>query len=190
MIDKYRSYRRDVEKKSNSDPKKIIFFRDGVSEGQFQQVLDIGALSRVNTSIRRQIANPVAELPRLKCRSAQEQSIRYNMSVDDTCICTAACADAGIEPAITVIVVGKRHHVRLFPDPQQQNQADKSGNCRAGTVVDTDIVHPIEFDFYLQSHAGILGTSRSAHYAVLYDENNYTCVCSVSAMSRSNVDFL
>lgn len=37
----------------------------------------------------------------------------------------------------------------------------------------TDVTSPSEFDFYLQSHAGLLGTSRPAHYNVLYDENNF-----------------
>ena len=45
MIEKYRNYRKEKEKKANLDPKRIIFFRDGVSEGQFKQVLDIGAAS-------------------------------------------------------------------------------------------------------------------------------------------------
>ena len=53
---------------------------------------------------------------------------------------------------------------------------DKSDNCRAGTVIDTGVVNPLEFNFYLQSHAGIIGTSRSAHYNVLYDENKFTLV--------------
>lgn len=66
-----------------------------------------------------------------------------------------------------MIIVGKRHHTRFFP--QNANDADRSGNCPAGTVVDTDIAHPVEFDFFLQSHAGILGTSRSAHYSVCLD---------------------
>jgi len=49
-------------------------------------------------------------------------------------------------------------------------QGDNSGNCLAGTVVDTVVAHPTEFDFYLQSHGGLLGTSRSAHYSVRYFE--------------------
>jgi hypothetical protein len=66
----------------------------------------------------------------------------------------------------------KRHHIRLFP--QNPGQADRSGNCPAGTVLDTEVVHPIEFDFFLQSHAGLLGTSRSAHYSVLHDDNKFS----------------
>ena len=81
---------------------------------------------------------------------------------------------------ITIIVVGKRHHVRFFPS--NPGDADRSGNCPAGTVVDTDVVNPVEFDFYLQSHGGLLGTSRPAHYNVLYDENDFKCACLVIAL--------
>ena len=83
-----------------------------------------------------------------------------------------ACQNLGINPKITLIIVGKRHHVRLFPKPGQPK--DRSDNCPPGTVVDTDIVNPLEMDFYLQSHAGIQGTSRPALYNVLYDENKLT----------------
>jgi Piwi domain len=85
-----------------------------------------------------------------------------------------ACAGLKIKPTITLVVVGKRHHVRLFPC--RDNEGDRSGNCFAGTVVDSDVVNPVEFDFYLQSHGGILGTSRPAHYNVLLDENKFTYV--------------
>ena len=75
-------------------------------------------------------------------------------------------------PKATVVVVGKRHHVRFFPRTEQE-AGDKSGNVPAGTVVDCDVTNPAEFDFYLQSHGGLLGTSRPAHYNVLLDENNF-----------------
>lgn len=77
--------------------------------------------------------------------------------------------EKGYAPNITFTVVQKRHHVRLFP--LSRDMADRSGNCLPGTVVDTAIVHPFEYDFYLQSHAGLLGTSRPSHYHVLLDEN-------------------
>jgi hypothetical protein len=48
-------------------------------------------------------------------------------------------------PKLTFIIVKKRHHARLFP--MSPNEADKSGNCVAGTVVDSVITHPTEFDF-------------------------------------------
>ena len=87
-------------------------------------------------------------------------------------------------PKFTVIVVGKRHHVRFFPrTPEEAGQGDKSGNVPAGTVVDSDITNPAEFDFYLQSHGGLLGTSRPAHYNVLLDENEFRYV-SLQPMHR------
>ncbi|KAF9261759.1 Piwi-domain-containing protein [Marasmius fiardii PR-910] len=132
LLESHMKYKQTVERSSQerSAPKRLIFYRDGVSEGEFSQVLS-------------------KELPLLRL----------------------ACKDVGISPKITFVIVGKRHHARFFP--QSSQNADKSGNCQAGTVIDRDVCHPVEFDFYLQSHAGILGTSRSAHYSVLFDENNF-----------------
>ncbi|KAH8999090.1 argonaute-like protein [Lactarius akahatsu] len=112
-------------------PKRILFYRDGVSEGQFATVIQ-------------------DELPLIR----------------------SACKKLGFNPTITFIVVSRRHHVRFFP--RFKSESDRSGNCFAGTVVDSDIVNPVEFDFYLQSHGGLLGTSRPAHYNVLIDENRLT----------------
>lgn len=54
--------------------------------------------------------------------------------------------------------------VSFFPRPNEPDNI--KGNCPPGTVVDEEVGHPVEFDFYLQSHAGILGTSRPSHYSV------------------------
>ncbi|KAF9257187.1 Piwi-domain-containing protein [Marasmius fiardii PR-910] len=135
ILQKYMDYRQKIEQKQNVSPVRLLFFRDGVDEGQYQKVKDL-----------------------------ELQIIRE------------VCLELKIRPAITFIIVAKRHHFRFFPrDPNDPGQADnKSGNCLAGTVVDTGITHPTEFDFYLQSHGGLLGTSRSAHYHVLSDDNDFT----------------
>ncbi|KAK1599224.1 hypothetical protein QYE76_071928 [Lolium multiflorum] len=84
-------------------------------------------------------------------------------------------AAEGYLPPVTFVVVQKRHHTRLFPENHgARDLTDRSGNILPGTVVDTKICHPSEFDFYLCSHAGIQGTSRPTHYHVLLDENRFT----------------
>ncbi|KAG0050114.1 Protein argonaute 12, partial [Gryganskiella cystojenkinii] len=117
---------------TGSKPERILFYRDGVSEGQFSEVMQ-------------------TEVPALK------EAFKI--------------LERGYNPKLTFVVVQKRHHARFFP--KRRDEADRSGNCQPGTVVDSGIVHPFEFDFYLQSHAGLLGTSRPAHYHVLKDENNF-----------------
>ncbi|WCJ41679.1 Argonaute family protein [Euphorbia peplus] len=113
-------------------PSRIIFYRDGVSEGQFNQVLlyEMDAIRKA-------------------CASLEE----------------------GYLPPVTFVVVQKRHHTRLFPE---RGAGDRNGNVLPGTVVDTKICHQREFDFYLNSHASIKGTSRPAHYHVLFDENGFS----------------
>ncbi|PPQ95876.1 hypothetical protein CVT26_015568 [Gymnopilus dilepis] len=57
--------------------------------------------------------------------------------------------------------------------PQNRNDADNSGNCQAGTTIDEGLGHPTEFDYYQLTHGGLLGTSRPAHYSVIYDDNGF-----------------
>ncbi|KAF0690408.1 hypothetical protein As57867_018078, partial [Aphanomyces stellatus] len=111
-------------------PERILVYRDGLSEGQFQ------------ATMKREV-----EAMRKAC----------------------ATLEPDYAPAITYVVVQKRHHTRIFPT-QMHETDNKSGNCKAGTVVDTGICHPTEYDFYLMSHSGLQGTSRPAHYHVLLDE--------------------
>lgn len=39
-------------------------------------------------------------------------------------------------------------------------------------MVDTEVTHRFEYDFYLTSHAALLGTTRPCHYHVIMDQNN------------------
>ncbi|XP_066377590.1 uncharacterized protein [Miscanthus floridulus] len=52
---------------------------------------------------------------------------------------------------IRFIVFQKKHHTRLFPN----NTNDYQWTDNSGTVVDRNICHTTEFDFFLCSHAGI-----------------------------------
>ncbi|CAF4366269.1 unnamed protein product, partial [Rotaria sordida] len=74
-------------------------------------------------------------------------------------------------PQICFVLVKKNHNTRFFILDKQSNRAH---NIQPGTVVDTDIVPPNGFYFYLNSHAPIKGTSRPVLYQVLYDEIGFT----------------
>ena len=75
-------------------------------------------------------------------------------------------------PKLSILICGKRHHARFYPT--DSNMADKNGNTRPGTVVDRGVTSLVDFDFYLQAHAGLQGTVRPTHYVVVYDESALT----------------
>ena len=58
------------------------------------------------------------------------------------------------KPQVTFLVVQKRHHTRFFPT-RDQDADGRNRNVPAGTIVDQEITHPTEIDFYLVSHASI-----------------------------------
>ncbi|TVY30849.1 Protein argonaute [Lachnellula hyalina] len=70
----------------------------------------------------------------------------------------------------TITVCSKRHHIRFFPRDGDRNAADNNANSLPGTLVERDVTHPFEYDFYLSSHSAIQGTARPTHYHVLKDE--------------------
>ena len=72
-------------------------------------------------------------------------------------------------PKITFVIIKKSHNTRFFAPNGQ-----RITNMAAGTVIDTTIVHPRQFDFYLNSHVAIQGTSKPTLYHVLYDDIGFT----------------
>jgi eukaryotic translation initiation factor 2C len=77
---------------------------------------------------------------------------------------------------LTALVVTKRHHTRFYPlNPHDGKQTDgKPKNCKPGTMVERDITSPYFIDFFLQSHSGLEGTTKPAHYFVLQNDMNWT----------------
>ncbi|GAA94730.1 uncharacterized protein L969DRAFT_49503 [Mixia osmundae IAM 14324] len=118
--------------KTGKYPSRLVVFRDGVSESQYDMAL-LKEVSQIREACRK--VNPT------------------------------------VQPKITYIIASKRHHIRF--EPVSLGMADRSGNAPPGTVVDNAITHPTDADFYLQSHAGLQGTSRSTHYQLLLDENGF-----------------
>jgi len=57
-------------------------------------------------------------------------------------------------PPITILVIQKRHHLRMFPI-HHIDRRGKAGNVCPGTVIDTQITHPTELDFLLCSHSAV-----------------------------------
>jgi eukaryotic translation initiation factor 2C len=118
-------------------PKRIMYYRDGVSEGQYDQVIE----------------HELSTFGRAYDQVLKEFSKRVNPKKDTR------------SPDIIAIICGKRHHVRFYP--QNEASGDNFGNCHPGTTVDDVVTSPYYQDFYLQSHAGIKGTARPAHYFVI-----------------------
>lgn len=73
-------------------------------------------------------------------------------------------------PKLTFTCVQKRHHTRFFPLDPNQVQGNNA-NVMPGTCVDSVIVHPTQYQFYLASHGAIKGTVRPAKYCILKDES-------------------
>jgi eukaryotic translation initiation factor 2C len=107
-------------------PKRVLYIRDGVSEGQYAAVL--------------------------------EEEVRDMKE----CFKKLGCKEI---PKFTVVIAGKRHHIRFFPDV-----GDRNKNPLPGTLVESGCTHPHEFDFYLCAHVAIKGTARPIHYQCILNE--------------------
>lgn len=101
----------------------MVLFRDGVSEGQFAQVLlhEMDAIRKVMPKFHFDLCLSDSAFIMLCCAHA----IFF--------FCGKACASLQEDymPPVTFVVVQKRHHTRLFPEVHGK-QCDKSGNILAG----------------------------------------------------------
>ncbi|KAK4557036.1 hypothetical protein LTR86_006017 [Recurvomyces mirabilis] len=162
-------------------PKRLLFFRDGVGEDQYFDVLDVEV-----RQIQQAFDTFLTERP-----AEKDGKPLY------------ATPDRDSRLAMTVIVVGKRHNTRFFAPSDDMTYADKfgkapknglndynlqrrgakdirlyknaeNGNIKPGLLVENVITYPQNGDgvqdFFLQSHAALAGTARSAHYVVLRND--------------------
>ncbi|KAF2272511.1 stem cell self-renewal protein Piwi, partial [Westerdykella ornata] len=139
------------KKQGGRVPEHIIFYRDGISESQFEACLrkEIPAIRNAH----REFATNVPGRNNLKLTfivvGKRHNTRFYALDTAD----------------VTSI--------------NYEEEGKSNLNVRAGLYVDDFITDPIvkkseggttEFDFYLQSHQAIKGTARSAHYHVLTND--------------------
>ncbi|KAJ7437478.1 Piwi domain-containing protein [Mycena galericulata] len=167
LLTRYMRYRRQNENVAaeHEAPKRIIFYRDGVSaEGQFQAVID-KELPLIKSGVLLPCCFHLFTVYYRSLRFIEHQTQDYPRSgwkAPPHAVSVERPMFPGEELFFMALV-----SYRFF---------DEDKNCPSGTVIDRDVVHPIQFDFYLYGHGhrGSRGTSRPAHYSVLHDENNLT----------------
>ncbi|KAJ3118340.1 hypothetical protein HK100_000628, partial [Physocladia obscura] len=154
---KFCEYRSSVRMQNTR--REIIFDLEGMTREIFEQF---------------RIRNGCYPVRILFYRDGVNEAQLGDVVVDEVSAVRRACAGLGIGNAmLTFTVVNKRHHARFFPVRMETGESDSKGNILAGTVVDSGVTHPFEFDFYLNSHPGMQGTSKAAHYHVLFDGNKF-----------------
>ncbi|GAA5887567.1 hypothetical protein JCM16303_004246 [Sporobolomyces ruberrimus] len=146
---------RRTEASSACPPQAIVFFRDGVSESEISQVLsvEVAAIRRAFDRFKHILLDSTSEKHR-EIMQVVGGSKKVGLIAD---------LEAW-NPKLTFILTIKRHHLRAFVPSSREN-------ISPGTVIDTSVVDPRAFDFYLASHKGIKGTTRPTRYLVLTDDN-------------------
>ncbi|PPS18525.1 hypothetical protein GOBAR_AA02053 [Gossypium barbadense] len=73
---------------------------------------------------------------------------------------------------------GKRKpdQIIIFRDGVSESQVNQGfpDNVLHGTVIDNKVCHPKNNDFYLATHAGMIGITRQTHYHVFLDQAGFS----------------
>ncbi|GAB1728399.1 hypothetical protein NU195Hw_g1702t1 [Hortaea werneckii] len=184
LLDWARAYHKATGKRPDL-PTNILFYRDGVSESQYD-ILRRRELPQIQIAyneafryLQQIFPQAGATMPPDPIPSpdfsdfdwegwSRQGRVEKEKKADEAWAAQIAAQPNNVPFKLTYVVVGKRHNTRFYPDAKEV-QGNK-GNVKPGLVVDQVITHPYSMDFYLQSHETIQGTARSAHYFTL--QNN------------------
>ncbi|KAI9004613.1 Piwi domain-containing protein [Gaertneriomyces semiglobifer] len=169
LVDQVYELLQTFYKKNKMPPARIIFFRDGVSEGEFDTTapLEINAVYQAAT----------------KCSASYKPAVTYVscQKRHHTRFFPDAAAPVSTGRGGSAAGRGGRGGGSGGRGGYGGANGGSGGaisypydNIPPGTVVDQTITSPTLFDFYLCSHAGLKGTSRPVHYQVLHDDNKLT----------------
>ena len=152
-------------------PEHVVFYRDGVDDGQFERVLneEVAAV-RMHFEVRSDFFLMTRRISSTIPSIVYHQILR--MSQTKCPIFLAVYPSGFCFPHLVFIVVKKRHHTRLF----RLSSPSAVFNVESGVVVDTTIVNANSkyLNFFLNSHDPGLGTNRIGNYVVLVNEIQYS----------------
>ncbi|KAI6794376.1 hypothetical protein KC361_g5639 [Hortaea werneckii] len=184
LLDWAREYQK-VTGKRPVLPTNMLFYRDGVSESQYD-ILRRRELPQVQIAYNEAFRYLQQRFPQNGATMppgpipppdfsgvdwkgcSRQHRVATEKAADEKWAAQIAAQPKNVPFNLTYVVVGKRHNTRFYPDAPEVRASN--GNVKPGTVVDQVITHPYSMDFYLQSHWAIKGTGRSAHYFTL--QNN------------------
>lgn len=130
-------------------PSTILFYRDGVSDSQFGMVY---------------------------CEEKDQIMAGFKDAYERLSKSVAGYPKKQPAFSLVLIVVTKRHHARFFPKEDGKvpggKRPEDDPNLQDGTLVDRGVVTPNHYSFYLQSHHSPLGTAKTGHYVVVFDNSN------------------
>src|SRR5260370_11793782 len=76
-------------------------------------------------------------------------------------------AQSQYRPKLSVVICGKRHHTRFYPT--EASNADHNGNPKPGTIVDRGVTAISKYDFFLQPHSGLQGSTPPTHHYLAFN---------------------
>lgn len=135
---------------NGATPRKIIVYRDGVSDNQFESVLEREITAYKEALMLRGFGPDDVQIAVVMCQKRHQTRLVYQADarIDGT--------GDYVNPCVGLCVDG-----RSFYGDAGSKLADSDRGC---------INTPGLNEFYLNSHAAVLGTSKPCKYVLIYDE--------------------
>jgi hypothetical protein len=138
-------------KRNNGNmPRRIIVYRDGVSENQFETVLEKELAAYKDALAQRGYDENSVQIAIVMCQKRHQTRLVYQMNENREYInpCVGLCVDGS-----------------SFYNMKPEDIAKASGGDSVGCINTPGLN-----EFYLNSHAAVLGTSKPCKYVLIYDE--------------------
>lgn len=139
-------------------PKRIIIYRDGLADNQFKEVLGKELTSIKDALSNRGISSDYTQVAVIMCQKRHSARFVYQNAGGELDRYNPSAPVEYTNPCVGLCVDGRSFQEN--GDPNTNNLSDSVG-C---------INTPNMNEFYLNSHAAVLGTSKPCKYTLIYDE--------------------